>query len=88
MINRLFGSASVGLLLAALATQAGAQSPRTVTLVVPYAAGGGTDTVARLIGERMSRTLGQTVIIENVVGGGSTLANDRVARSTPDGSPS
>src|SRR6185503_5567529 len=36
--------------------------------------------------ERMSRTLGQTIIIENVVGGGSTLANDRVARSTPDGS--
>ena len=76
-----------GLLLAALSTQVLAQSaPKTVTLVVPYAAGGGTDTVARLIGERMSGTLGQTVIIENVVGGGSTLANDRVARSTPDGS--
>jgi tripartite-type tricarboxylate transporter receptor subunit TctC len=76
-----------GLLLAALATQAHAQSsPKTVTLVVPYAAGGGTDTVARLIGERMSGTLGQTFIIENVVGGGSTLANDRVARSAPDGS--
>jgi tripartite-type tricarboxylate transporter receptor subunit TctC len=76
-----------GLLLAALATQGHAQSsPKTVTLVVPYAAGGGTDTVARLIGERMSGALGQTFIIENVVGGGSTLANDRVARSTPDGS--
>src|SRR6478609_4060930 len=89
VINRLFGSVSigVGLVIAALATQAHAQSPaKTVTLVVPYAAGGGTDTVARLIGERMSGTLGQTVIIENVVGGGSTLANDRVARSTPDGS--
>src|SRR5437660_1705006 len=58
----------------------------TITLVVPFAAGGGTDTVARLIGEQMSRTLGQTIIIENVVGGGSTLANDRVARSAPDGS--
>jgi tripartite-type tricarboxylate transporter receptor subunit TctC len=77
----------LGLLIAALAPQAHAQStPKTVTLVVPFAAGGGTDTVARLIGERMSRTLGQTVIIENVVGGGSTLANDRVARSAPDGS--
>ena len=76
-----------GLLIAALAPQAHAQSnPKTVTLVVPFAAGGGTDTVARLIGERMSRTLGQTIIIENVVGGGSTLANDRVARSAPDGS--
>src|SRR5205085_3399150 len=59
---------------------------KTITLVVPFAAGGGTDTIARLIGEQMSRTLGQAVIIENVVGGGSTLANDRVARSAPDGS--
>src|SRR5712672_4505963 len=73
--------------MSALSMPAHAQSsPKTVTLVVPYAAGGGTDTVARLIGEQMSRTLGQTIIIENVVGGGSTLANDRVARSAPDGS--
>jgi len=89
VINRLCRSALAGLgvLLATLAAQAHAQSnPKTITLVVPYAAGGGTDTVARLIGERMSRTLGQTIIIENVVGGGSTLANDRVARSAPDGS--
>src|ERR1700742_2717979 len=75
------------LLMPALSMPAHAQSgPKTVTVVVPFAAGGGTDTVARLIGEQMSRTLGQTVIIENVVGGGSTLANDRVARSAPDGS--
>ena len=89
MINLPFRSAvmGLGLLIAALSPQAHAQSaPKTVTLVVPFAAGGGTDTVARLIGERMSRTLGQTVIVENVVGGGSTLANDRVARSAPDGS--
>ena len=89
MINRFCRRALIGLglLLAALSTQVHAQStPKTVTLVVPYAAGGGTDTVARLIGERMSRALGQTVIIENVVGGGSTLANDCVARSAPDGS--
>ena len=89
MIDLLYRSAlmGLGLLAAALAPQAHAQSnPKTITLVVPYAAGGGTDTVARLIGERMSRTLGQTIIIENVVGGGSTLANDRVARSAPDGS--
>jgi tripartite-type tricarboxylate transporter receptor subunit TctC len=77
---------SVCLLLAALTPQAAAQPiPKTVTLVVPYAAGGGTDTVARLIGDQMSRTLGRNVIVENVVGGGSTLANERVARSTPDG---
>jgi tripartite-type tricarboxylate transporter receptor subunit TctC len=83
VINQLCrrGLMGLSLLLPALSTQVRAQStPKTVTLVVPYAAGGGTDTVARLIGERMSRALGQTVVIENVVGGGSTLANDRVAR--------
>ena len=53
--------------------------------MVPYSAGGGTDTVARLIGNQMSRSLGQPVIIENVVGAGGTLANQRVARSEPDG---
>lgn len=58
---------------------------RQVTLVVPYAAGGGTDTVARLIGNQMSRTLGQPVVIENVVGAGGTRANERVARSEPNG---
>jgi tripartite-type tricarboxylate transporter receptor subunit TctC len=87
VINRLCTRALMGLLLAVVSTHVHAQSTtKPVTLVVPYAAGGGTDTVARLIGERMSRALGQTVIVENVVGGGSTLANDRVARSAPDGS--
>lgn len=77
-----------GVLAAALLPMsAQAQAPAgVVTLVVPYAAGGGTDAVARLVGERMSRALGRNVIIENVVGGGGTIANDRVARSTPDGS--
>jgi len=74
------------LVLAAFTAQAKAQgSSRPVTLVVPYAAGGGTDTVARLIGAHMAQALGQSVIIENQVGGGGTIANDRVARSTPDG---
>ena len=78
---------SVCFVLAALTSQAGAQpTSRAVTLVVPYAAGGGTDTVSRLIGDQMSRALGRPVIIENVVGGGGTIANDRVARSAPDGS--
>src|SRR5690242_860474 len=58
---------------------------RQVTLVVPYSAGGGTDIVARLIGNQMSRTLGQPVVIENVVGAGGTRANERVAKSEPNG---
>jgi tripartite-type tricarboxylate transporter receptor subunit TctC len=89
VVNRFCRSAltGFGLLMSVLSMPANAQSsPKTVTFVVPFAAGGGTDTVARLIGEQMSRTLGQTIVIENVVGGGSTLANDRVARSAPDGS--
>ena len=76
----------IGLILAALISQAGAQSiSKSVTLVVPYAAGGGTDTVARLIAEQMSRALGQTVVIENTTGAGGTIANERVARSALDG---
>ena len=79
--------ACIALFVAVCTPQAQAQSiSRTVTIVVPYAAGGGTDVVARLIAEAMSRTLGQTVLIENVTGAGGTIANERVARSTPDGS--
>jgi tripartite-type tricarboxylate transporter receptor subunit TctC len=58
---------------------------RPITLVVPAAAGGPTDTVARLIAESMSRTLGQTVIVENVGGAGGTLGMARVAKAAPDG---
>jgi len=73
-------------LLGGCLSQAAAQpASKPVTLVVPYAAGGGTDTVARLISEHMARALGRSVIIENQVGGGGTIANDRVARSVPDG---
>jgi len=75
-----------GFLLAALTSQVAAQpAGKNVTIIVPYSAGGGTDTVSRLISEHMSRALGRPVVIENVVGGGGTLANDRVARSAPDG---
>ena len=87
MIDRRRVLTSACFLLAALTSQAAAQPiTKNVTIVVPYSAGGGTDTVARLIGEQMSRAIGRTVLIENQVGGGSTIANDRVARSAPDGS--
>ena len=58
---------------------------KVITVVVPFAAGGPTDTVARLIAQPMSKTLGQTVIIENVGGAGGTIAAARVARANPDG---
>jgi len=58
---------------------------KVITLVVPFAAGGPTDTVARVIGQAMSSDLKQQVVIENVAGAGGTLAAARVARSAPDG---
>jgi tripartite-type tricarboxylate transporter receptor subunit TctC len=58
---------------------------RSITLVVPAAAGGPTDTVARLVAESMSRTLGQTVVVENVGGAGGTIGMARVAKASPDG---
>jgi tripartite-type tricarboxylate transporter receptor subunit TctC len=86
VIDRRCVVASTGLLLAVLASPAAAQpASKPITLVVPYAAGGGTDTVARLISAHMAQTLGRSVVIENQVGGGGTIANDRVARSAPDG---
>ena len=58
---------------------------RPVTMIVPFTAGGPTDTVARLISEVMSRELGQQVIVENVGGAGGTLGAARVAAAEPDG---
>jgi len=58
---------------------------KPITLIVPAAAGGPTDTVARLVAESMTRTLGQTVIVENIGGAGGTIGMLRVARAAPDG---
>jgi tripartite-type tricarboxylate transporter receptor subunit TctC len=58
---------------------------RPITLVVPFPAGGGNDTVARVVAEKMSRTLGQQVVVENRGGAGGTIATRAVARDTPDG---
>ncbi|OBZ95356.1 ABC transporter substrate-binding protein [Pararhizobium polonicum] len=71
----------------ALGTRAQAQEfpDRPVTLVVPFAAGGSTDVVARIIGQKMSDDLGQQVVVENVAGAGGNLGADRVARAEPDG---
>ncbi len=58
---------------------------KQITFVVPAAAGGPTDTVARLMAESMGRTLGQTIIVENIGGAGGTIAMARVAKAAPDG---
>jgi len=68
-------------------SQTGAQDypTKVITMVVPFAAGGPTDTVARLITVPMSKTLKQQVIVENVGGAGGTIAANRVAKAAPDG---
>ena len=67
-------------------TSSGAAYPaRAVTFVVPFAAGGATDVLARQFAERMARTFGQGMIIENVAGAGGTLGAARVAKAKPDG---
>jgi tripartite-type tricarboxylate transporter receptor subunit TctC len=58
---------------------------RSVTLVVPFAPGGTTDVVARIVGEHLSRTLGQQFVIENVAGAGGTIGTTRTMRASPDG---
>jgi tripartite-type tricarboxylate transporter receptor subunit TctC len=58
---------------------------KPITMVVPFAAGGPTDIIARIVGEHMSRTLGQQIVIENVAGAGGTTGTARVATAKPDG---
>lgn len=84
------GAAACALALAsALGTAAQAQPQswpdKTIVLVVPYSAGGPTDVVARLLAVPMGQSLGQTVVVENTVGAGGTIAPARVARAKPDG---
>jgi len=58
---------------------------RPITVTVPFAAGGPTDTIARILGQRMSTTLGQSIVIENVTGAAGSIAVGRVVRAPPDG---
>ena len=85
-MNRIHAMFAMAALTVA-ATGAGAQGypNRSVTMVVPFAAGGPTDVVARALGQAMSRTLGQAVVIENKLGAGGTLAAGHVAKAAPDG---
>ena len=65
--------------------QSSAWPNRSVRLIVPLAAGGPTDTLARVLGDELSKLWGQQVVIENKPGGGTNIANEYVARSEPDG---
>jgi tripartite-type tricarboxylate transporter receptor subunit TctC len=87
--NRRILVAAVGVAGLAFAASSFAQQAawptKPITLVVPFAAGGPTDVVARTLGASMTKTLGQTVVIENKLGAGGTVAAAYVARSAPDG---
>jgi putative tricarboxylic transport membrane protein len=76
----------IGAALATLAASgAFAQSypAQQIRLIVPFAAGGGSDILARIIAEPLSKSLGQPILVENRPGGGATLAADMVAKSPP-----
>src|SRR5262245_27312874 len=78
----------LALVCATLATtMASAQDypTRSITVIVPLPPGGASDVVARVVGDHMSRTLGQQMVIENIGGAGGTIGSARVASSAPDG---
>lgn len=83
-VSKLFGALCAVTIMAAPAL-AQDYPERTMTMVIPFSAGGPTDTVARLLAERMSADLGQQIIVENVTGAGGTLGADRVAKAEADG---
>jgi tripartite-type tricarboxylate transporter receptor subunit TctC len=76
---------ALGILLHAASASAESYPSRPITVIVPVAAGGVTDIVARVVGERMRASLGQPVIVENVTGAGGTIGVTRLFRSAPDG---
>jgi len=87
-LNKLFNCALFTLLSWALAlgpAHADTYPSRPITLVVPFAAGGPTDVLARTLGASMSKTLGQSIVVENRLGAGGTVAMGAVAKAAPDG---
>ncbi|HKN10455.1 MAG TPA: tripartite tricarboxylate transporter substrate-binding protein, partial [Pseudomonadota bacterium] len=76
----------IGAMLALMSAASAAPYPsKPITVIVPFAAGGPTDVVTRLIGDHMSRLLGQTLVVENVGGAGGTIGMTRAAQAQPDG---
>lgn len=87
MIRRTFilALAATGLAAGVLPARADDYPSRTVTIIVPYPAGGPTDQAARVIADSLSKQFKQNVIVENITGGGTIIATNKVAKSTPDG---
>src|ERR1700754_2313817 len=89
LFSRMLAAGGLAALVAASAVAAHAQAQayptRSITMIVPFAAGGPTDVISRIVTGHMAQTLGQSIIIENVVGAGGTTATTRAARATNDG---
>src|SRR5256885_1072536 len=85
--RRFLQLSGAGLALPALSRTATAQTypARPISMIVPYAAGGPTDTVGRTVAERMRAELGQPVVLENIAGAAGSIGLLRVARAAPDG---
>lgn len=86
-MHRLFIALAAALLVAVAGAPSGAQQwpGKPITIVVPFSAGGPTDTLARIMAERMGRALNQTVVVDNTTGAAGSIGVGRVARATPDG---
>ena len=85
MVARFLGIAVSVVLFAAAPVSAQEYPNKVITMIVPFTAGGPTDTVARLLSVPMTKMVKQQVIVENVDGAGGTIAANRVAKATPDG---
>jgi len=85
MLKKTLLGAAAALALWTGAAFAQAYPTKPITVIVPFAAGGPTDVIARIVGEHMSKTLGQQLVIENVVGAGGTTGITRGAQATADG---
>jgi tripartite-type tricarboxylate transporter receptor subunit TctC len=85
MLKKILGAALVGLMASSMAAGAQNYPDRPITLVVPFAAGGPTDVLGRVMAQRMGEILGQPVLVENVGGAGGMTGAARVKAAAPDG---
>src|SRR3954464_15148757 len=85
--NRIFAAVCVGAVLFAIPCNktVWAQTGRTIRIIVPSTAGGGADTLARLLADQISRAQGQTLVVENRPGASNTIGTEVASRAAPDG---